>query len=158
MHTKYWGYTFLSLFVILSFRLSFPSIYWERIDGIRPNFVYALTLTRSKLGSLCVIFCKYTTQLWPLVIVNFVSAQYLRNKLMEFDKILHIHLCWSRSRLELLHIDFLYPHPPPMANCGSERGGILFLHCASVCPSISPLRFGFWGVYLISTLYWHFLF
>ena len=40
----------------------------QGIDGIRPNFAYALMLTRSRLGLLCVSFCEYTTQLWPLVI------------------------------------------------------------------------------------------
>ena len=68
------------------------SVAWEWIDGIRPNVTYALTLTRSMLGLLCFSFCKFTTRLWPLVVVKiFVSAQYLENKLMEFYQILHMY-------------------------------------------------------------------
>ena len=49
---------------------------------------YALTLTRSRLGLLGVNFCKYTTQLWPLVIVKmFVSGQYFVDESMELDQI-----------------------------------------------------------------------
>ena len=25
---------------------------------------------------------------------NYVSAQYFENKLMEIDRIMHVHLCW----------------------------------------------------------------
>ena len=51
---------------------------------------YALMLP-SKLGLLHVNFCAYTTQLWPLVIVNFISTQYLGNRLLKFDQVLHMH-------------------------------------------------------------------
>ena len=53
----------------ISHSICFGSISWEQIDGIRlTNLAYALTLT-----------CQ-----------NFVSTQYLVNKLMEFDQILHM--------------------------------------------------------------------
>ena len=55
------GYTVLRLPVIPSFRLHFRSISWERIDGVRPNFVYALTLARSRLGLLRVSFYQSTS-------------------------------------------------------------------------------------------------
>ena len=54
-------YTVLSLSMISSFWLRFHSISWQWVDEIRPNFAYALTLTRSRLGLLCVNFRKYTT-------------------------------------------------------------------------------------------------
>ena len=34
--------------------------------GIRPNFVYSLILTRSRFGSVCIKFCKFVRELWPL--------------------------------------------------------------------------------------------
>ena len=61
----------------------------EQIHGIKPNFVYALTLTRSRLGLLRVNFCNYTTQLWPLVIVKILFP--LNNLVNKFDQILHMH-------------------------------------------------------------------
>ena len=52
-------------------------------------FFYALILTRSGLGLFPVIFCKYVTELKPLVDV---SAQYLDNKLRDIHQILGMHL------------------------------------------------------------------
>ena len=63
----------------------FRSIWWEQIDGIWPYFAYALMLTKSSLGLLRINFCKFTTEWWPLTCQNFVSAQYLDDKSMEFD-------------------------------------------------------------------------
>ena len=102
------------------------------------NFPYALMLIRSGLGLLCANFSKYTRQLWSLVIVNFIFAQYLGIKVMEFDQILHMHICWPDER------------------------GILFLCCPSVHLSVSQ-SFTFWflsgrcGMDLISTAYWHYV-
>ena len=59
-------------------------------------FEYALILTRSRLGLLCVNFHKPITGLCPLIgVKNFVSYQYLENKWMEFDQILHMPLYTS---------------------------------------------------------------
>ena len=39
---------------------------------------------RSRLGLLQSMFCLFTTELWPLIIIRILfSAQYLENKLME---------------------------------------------------------------------------
>ena len=65
----------------------------DQIDEIRPNLPYALMLIRSGLGLLFANVSKYTTQLWSLVIVNFIFAQYLGIKLMEFDQVLHMYIC-----------------------------------------------------------------
>ena len=48
----------------------FRSISLERIDGIWPNFGYALMLTRSRLGLLRINFHKFITELWPLIDVR----------------------------------------------------------------------------------------
>ena len=48
----------------------FYSISWERIDRIRPNFVYILSLTRSTSVLLIVVFRKFATELWPLIHVR----------------------------------------------------------------------------------------
>ena len=61
---------------------------------IRSDFVYALTLTRSRFRFLHVYFRKFTT--YPVVVVlghfqNFISAHYIVKELMEFDQILHMH-------------------------------------------------------------------
>ena len=48
----------------------FPSISWEWIDGIWPNFAYALILTRSRLGLLSIDFRKFITELWPVIDVR----------------------------------------------------------------------------------------
>ena len=55
-------------------------------DGIRPNFAYALMLTRSSLIWLSISFLQiYNTVVgWLLLIL---SAQYLGKKLMEFDQV-----------------------------------------------------------------------
>ena len=73
------------LWPLIAVGICFRSIAWEQIDGIWPNFAYALMLTRSSLGLLHVNFRKFTTELWPLTCQNFVSAQYLDDKSMEFD-------------------------------------------------------------------------
>ena len=48
------------------------------------------------MGLLQVYFRKLVTELWSLIFCqNFVSGQYLENKLMEFDQILHMPLYWE---------------------------------------------------------------
>ena len=93
------GYTVFSLSMtrhsmIPSFWICFCSILWEQINRIRPNFPYSMMLTKSRLGLLCIHFCKFTSQLWFGYREDFVFAQYLVNKSMEFDQILHLHWPW----------------------------------------------------------------
>ena len=56
------------------------------------NFVYALILTKATLGLLSAIFLHICTRvIAPDLRKNYVSAQYLENKLTEFHQILYIH-------------------------------------------------------------------
>ena len=55
----------------------------QYFDRISPNFIYAFILTRSSLGLLHIIFRGFVR--------DFVSAQYLENKLTEFHQILYMH-------------------------------------------------------------------
>ena len=71
-HTTYGDYPWFHHSVICS-------IFWERIDGIRPNFEYALPLTSA------FDYCQ-----------NFIFVQYFGNELMELDQVLHMHWCWQR--------------------------------------------------------------
>ena len=48
----------------------FRSIFLEQMDIISSNFVYALILTRSKLGLLPVNFRKFAAEFWPLIDVD----------------------------------------------------------------------------------------
>ena len=43
---------------------------FEQIDEMWSNFEHVLTVTGSRLVLLLVYFRKYTTQLWPLIIVK----------------------------------------------------------------------------------------
>ena len=49
---------------------SLPFNILRTTNRITPNFAYSMTLTGSRLGQLRVHFCKFTTQLWPMVIVR----------------------------------------------------------------------------------------
>ena len=91
--------------------IHFHSIFWEWINGIWPNIAYSLIFTGSKLGLLRVIFRQFVIDLWPLsgldrpqnfknfvpVIpsLQFVTAQYFGNKLMESDHTLDMHWYWQ---------------------------------------------------------------
>ena len=62
------------------------------MDRISPNLKYALILTTSILGSVHVIFLQMFTRVMAFDLrQNFVSAQYLENKLTEFHQILNMH-------------------------------------------------------------------
>ena len=51
------------------------------MDRISPNFVYAFILTRSKLGSLHIIFGTFVPELWPLIYFkNLFLLNILRTK------------------------------------------------------------------------------
>ena len=63
----------------------FHSISCEQVDGIWSNVVFALAITRSRLGLLHIHFCIFTTELWPFVVKKkrgkkIVHAQYHLNK------------------------------------------------------------------------------
>ena len=70
----------------LSSEFHFSSITCEQIYGILSNFAHPFTLTTSRLGLLRFHFHKFTTK----VCHSIVSAQYLVNKLMDFDQILYM--------------------------------------------------------------------
>ena len=64
----------------------------DHIDRISPNFIFALLLTRSRLGLLHIIFVLFETELWPLIYVRIVFLLiYLENKWPEFDQTLYTH-------------------------------------------------------------------
>ena len=63
----------------------FHSISWERIDRMRANFAYALTLIISRFGIITCISILANIQLMALgYSQNFVFVQYLVIELMEF--------------------------------------------------------------------------
>ena len=65
-------------------KFCFCSIACERISGMLSNFVYALTLTRSRLGLLHVNFRRFNNRFMVRYYrQNFVSTEYLENELME---------------------------------------------------------------------------
>ena len=68
-------------------KFCFRSIFWGPIDRITPNFIYAFILTRSSLGLLHSIFRGFVR--------DFLSAQYLENKLTEFHQISYMHWYWQ---------------------------------------------------------------
>ena len=78
----------------------FHLISWEQIDGFGWNFVYAL------LWLTLEIFPNLSTELRPLIDVKIsFFLNILRNKWMDFDKILFMHwYIWSM--LWLIHIIF----------------------------------------------------
>ena len=92
--------------------IHFRSISWEQIDGICPNFEYALILSRLRFGLLHVKICKFITELWTLIDVrisfplnififlwthrlNLNTFSNFEKKIMEIDQILYMHWCWQ---------------------------------------------------------------
>ena len=80
---KKWCYTGFGLSDIPSIRHNFVSAqYLENELRVLANFVYALILTRPRLGLLLIIFLTFVTELLPLICLNFVhsfvSTPYLR--------------------------------------------------------------------------------
>ena len=65
------------------------------MNRISPNFIYAFILTRSSLELLHLIFPHLYESYGPWSSQNFVSAQYLENKLTEFHQILYMHSYWQ---------------------------------------------------------------
>ena len=75
-------------------KFRFRSISWEQIDIIAPNFIYALILTRSSLGSLHIIFPKFVPELWSLIYAKMwfpLNILTLESKLTFIHQILYMH-------------------------------------------------------------------
>ena len=94
----------LGLWLLAKFH--FHSISCEPIYGIWSNFAYALTVTRSKLGSLPVSFCKFTTELWLFVIDRISFPLNIFWKIEGILSNFAYALTVTRSRLGLLHVNF----------------------------------------------------
>ena len=94
---------FPNLLQLVDFGILFPLnflISWEQIDGIWPNFAYALILTRSRLGLL------QFSQIYNRVMAldwcrNFVSAQYLETDWRNLTEVCIHVLILKRSCLGL---------------------------------------------------------
>ena len=84
----------------------FSPISWEQIDRISPNYIYAFILTRSShspamkrgggpffelRGAILDLGC---LSFRPSIRHKLVSAQYLENSFIEFNKILYVHWYW----------------------------------------------------------------
>ena len=85
------------LWLWLMSKFCFSLILWKWIFTDM-NFAFMLIFTRSRLGLLRTNSCEFITELWPLLNVSFVSAQYLEEKwinfyhnLLIFHHNLHIH-------------------------------------------------------------------
>ena len=80
----------------------FYTIILEQIDRISSKFVYALMLTRSRLGLLPVIFQKFVTELWPLIDVRRKDEYNLTNFCIciNIDKIYVGFLCVILTNLQ----------------------------------------------------------
>ena len=77
-------------------KIRFNSVFWELFYRINPNFVCALILKWSILGLFHVIFPNLYQSHGPLFLrQNFVSAQYIENRLTEFYQILYMHSYWQ---------------------------------------------------------------
>ena len=80
----------------LTSEFRFCSISREWIDRIWPNFVCTSTVTRSSLGVLPIIFCKILTRVTALDWhQNFISAQYLINKMTESYQNFYAYQQWQ---------------------------------------------------------------
>ena len=107
--SKKWGYTGFGLSVILSFNPSkacFRSIPWEPINRIWPNFVYALKLTRSRLGLLhgflAHLYQSYGPWFMPELCFSSISWEKTDRSSSNFIYAFIL----TRSRLGLLNIIF----------------------------------------------------
>ena len=74
----------------------FYSISLERIDRIRPNFVYTSSLTISTLDLYIFVFRGIATELRPLIHARIcIFTQYLVNELTKWDQSLYNHYHWQ---------------------------------------------------------------
>ena len=69
----------------------------EQIDRFSPNFIYAIIFTRSRVGIVTHSWSHICTiVMWPLIYnQNFVSPQYLENKLTDVHQIFYMHSYWQ---------------------------------------------------------------
>ena len=68
----------------------------NKLTYLSPNFVYALILTRSRLGLLHVIFRSSIPELWPLIYARIsLPHKYLEIEMTEFHQILHMPWYWQ---------------------------------------------------------------
>ena len=73
---------------------------------ILPNFVYSLKVTRSRFGLLAIIFCKFVTELWPLIDVRILFLlNIFRKNGQNLTNFLYT-LILTRSRLGFLTVIF----------------------------------------------------
>ena len=64
----------------------FCSMSLKQRDRVALNCVYALTLTRSRLGLILVSFCKFRTEVWLLIDVRkIISTELFKNKWVELN-------------------------------------------------------------------------
>ena len=97
-------------------KFCFCSISRELTDIFSPNFLYAFILTKSSFGLLHIFFLHIFTWVTALDLrQNFISVQYLENKLTEFHQILYMHLYWQDLRWDCYTSFFahLYQHYGP---------------------------------------------
>ena len=71
----------------------------KKNDRMSLNLLYALILTRSRLGLFHIGFRTFVIELWPLIegqifVQKFVSVQFLQNKMIEFYQMLYMHYCY----------------------------------------------------------------
>ena len=83
-----------------------PSISWEQIDRISPNFIHAFILTRSKLGLLHIIFHIIVPELWPLIYAKFRFCSISWEQIDRISPNLIYAFILTRSTMWLLHIIF----------------------------------------------------
>ena len=71
MYLSFFRKFVIELWPLIDVRLLFPLYILRKMDRVIPNFVYALILTRSRLGLLAGIFHKFVKELWPLIDFRF---------------------------------------------------------------------------------------
>ena len=97
-------------------KFPFPSLSWEQMDRISPNFIYAFILTKSLLGLLHIIFFTFVPELWPLIYaIILYPFNILRTNGQNFTK---FYTC--------VHIDKIYV-------------GIVTHHFLHICTSVTAL-------------------
>ena len=94
----------------------FCSISWEQIGIISPNYIYAFILIRYRLGFFHIILFQICTRVMALDLrQNFVSAQYLENKLADFHQIVYL-LTWIYLAFVSFYLLLIYNRVWPLIN------------------------------------------
>ena len=126
----------------LTAEFSSCSISWKRIDQLRPNCVYILSLTRSTLLLKSLFFGKFATELRPLidVIIWFLLHILRTNRQIETKFCIHIiidkiyignvNLCFSQIYNRVMALDWHVPlvFAPYYKNEWTEFNQILYIH------------------------------